>query len=298
MGTSLILRVRAGDSASAWRGSEAAISAVERVERALSTWRAETPLSRLRADTAGHLVPLDEWTVALLREAQALTDVTGGAFDPTVGPLIDVWHLRGAGRRPAPSELREALARVGWRHYALHSTGVSRDVRAAWIDTGAFGKGAAMRAAVEALRDAGCTGALMNFGGQVLVVGRTGEPPHMLAVADPARRDRIAARIAVTAGSLATTGQSERSVLVDGDRIGHVLDPRTGRPVPAWGSVSVLDADPVRADALSTALFVLGPDAGPEWAERHGVAALFLVRGADTTTVRATSALADALKEE
>jgi len=92
--------------------------------------------------------------------------------------------------------------------------------------------------------------------------------------------------------SAATTGASERYVKIDGRRVGHVLDPRSGAPVPAWGSVTVVAADPLAADALSTALFVLGPEAGLAWAMRHdGVEALFLVTGSEGVRARWTPGL-------
>jgi thiamine biosynthesis lipoprotein len=143
----------------------------------------------------------------------------------------------------------------------------------------------------QAVLAAGADAALVNFGGQILAVGTNGEPAWRVTVADPAIRERAAATLAVMEGSVATTSQSERMAVVEGDTLGHVLDPRTGTPVPAWGSVTVVDADPLRADVLSTALFVLGPAEGWAWAEDHRIAALFLERTPAGPVARATSAL-------
>ncbi len=128
------------------------------------------------------------------------------------------------------------------------------------MDAGAFGKGLALREAAEALRSAGGTGVL-NFGGQVAAVSR----PAVIGVADPADRDRQVAELVLLDASAATSGLSERYIEVNGERYGHVLDPRTGWPVRPWGSVTVVAEDPMVADLLSTALFVMGAEAALEW---------------------------------
>jgi thiamine biosynthesis lipoprotein len=99
-----------------------------------------------------------------------------------------------------------------------------------------------------------------------------------VGVAHPERRDRVAMTLALAGLSAATSGQSERSIDAAGERIGHVLDPRSGHPVPAWGSVTVVATDPLVADILSTALLVMGPEAGRRWVAAHPeVHVLFLV---------------------
>jgi thiamine biosynthesis lipoprotein len=130
--------------------------------------------------------------------------------------------------------------------------------------------------------------ALLDFGGQVLAIGDWAIP-----VADPRDRGRPAVTLQLRDASASTSAQSERGIEVDGQWFGHVLDPRSGRPVPPWGSVTVVHDDPLTADVLSTALFVMGPDDGLHWAETHGVAALFLIHTPAGLVVRATTGLAD-----
>ena len=97
-------------------------------------------------------------------------------------------------------------------------------------------------------------------------------------VAHPARRAEPAAWLHLRDRSASTSSQSERFITVGGKRLGHILDPRTGKPVPAWGSVTVVAEDPAAADAVSTALLVLGPEAGAKWAERReDMGVLFLI---------------------
>lgn len=280
MGTTLRARVEAESRESGIAGIEAAFREVRRMEGLLSTWREGTEMARLNAAPAGSWFRASGELFSLLREAQGWWRATGGAFDPAVGPLVTAWDLRGSGRLPAPAELDAAVAESGFDHFELDEFrgAIRRTGEGAWIDTGAFGKGAALRAAKRALVEAGVRSALLDFGGQLLVFGsEEGASGWRIAIADPSRRHEPAAWLVLHDASAATSGASERFVTVDGERLGHVLDPRSGRPVAAWGSVTVVAEDPLVADALSTALFVLGPDAGRRWLRAHGdVRALLL----------------------
>jgi len=292
MGTSLLLRVAARDRPIATRAGEAAIRAVERTDDVLSTWRPDAELARANQTPCGHETGLSPALLGLLREAGHLRDVTGGAFDPAIGSLVDAWDLRGAGAVPDADRLRTARAAAGWDRFHLSAAGVTRLHPAAWLDAGAFGKGAALRAARDTLASAGARHALLNFGGQILAVSAEGLPPWRIAIADPGARTDSIAVLVLRNGSVATSGQSEQTLEVGGRQVGHILDPRSGQPVPAWGSVTVVDPDPLRADALATALFVLGPTLGWAWAEAHHVAALFASRDASGLSLRSTTALA------
>ena len=185
---------------------------------------------------------------------------------------MDAWDLRGEGRRPSAAQLERARRSSGVARFELNAaTGsAARRDSAAWLDTGGFGKGAALREAGRLLAARGIRAAMLNFGGQVLALGGDERGhPWRVPVAHPALRHRPAASLAVRGRSVSTTSQSERAVTVGGRRVGHVLDPRSGEPVPAWGSVTVVAEDPVTADILSTALLVMGADEALRWAERR-----------------------------
>jgi thiamine biosynthesis lipoprotein len=292
MGTVLTAQV-AGNRAVAAAATEAAFAAVQDIDGLLSTWIAESEISGFNHSPIGTPVALSPALDALLSPAFLLADSTGRAFDPTVGPLDDAWDLRGAGRIPDLSALRDALAATGAEGVTDGGGVLIRRHPAAWIDTDGFGKGAALRAAATALAAHGVTSALLNFGGQVLAIGSAADGDAWeIPVADPRDRGRPAATLRLRDRSASTSSQSERGVLVAGTWYGHVLDPRSGRPVPPWGSVTVVHADPLSADALSTALFVMGPDHGLPWAEAHGVAALFLIDTPAGLIARTTTGLA------
>jgi thiamine biosynthesis lipoprotein len=127
------------------------------------------------------------------------------------------------------------------------------------IDEGGFGKGYALDRML-ALTEGD---AVINFGGQIAVRGA-----REVAIAHPLHRDRPAVTLTLRDASLSTSSDSEQP--------GHILDPATGRPIPSWGSVSVIDSSAFRADALSTALYVMGPERGLAWARAHNVVAIFI----------------------
>lgn len=274
MGTTLSVTVEAADRRRAVEATDVAVREVARVEGLLSSWDSTTALARLNRAEPGRPVQPPAELLAILAEAWAWADSTGRAFEPAVGPLVDVWGLRTGGRSPSENEIEEALAavRAGFTIDAAAGTAV-RNAPGAWIDAGAFGKGAGLRAAAGALRNEGVERALLDLGGQGVAIGaplrREG---WRIAVAHPVRRTETVALLAVRDASVATSGASERP--------GHLLDPRSGRSLPAWGSVTVVATDPLVADALATALFVLGPAEARRWVEgRPDVGVLLLEEG-------------------
>lgn len=281
MGTQLRGIVEAPDKATGAEILEQAFDAVRGVDALLSTWRDDTELARVNRSAPRVPAPITTRLLALLSEVQSWRGATGGAFDPAVGPLIDVWDLRGRGRRPSEKELARALAESGPDAFRVDRRGgtVVRAYGGSWLDSGGFGKGAALRDVRELLGAQGVRRALFDFGGQLLAVGAPeAADGWVVAVAHPFRRDEAVAELRLRDASVATTSASERFVEVEGERFGHVLDPRTGRPVAPWGSVTAVTKDPLTADVLSTALFVLGPEEGAAWAaEREDVGVLFLV---------------------
>jgi thiamine biosynthesis lipoprotein len=295
MGTTLHIAVAAPSRASAIRAIDDAFRAVRRSDSLLSTWRDDSEIARLNHSWPRQPVPLSPELYVLLQETARWSRLTTGAFDPAIGSLVDAWDLRGTGRVPSTAALARARGAAGFRHFVFTrpSRTVSRDDSAAWIDTGGFGKGVALREARRALAHRGIRSAILNFGGQVLVVGpnRHGDD-WTVPVAHPSRRAQPSAWLHGRDWSASTSSQSERFVTAGGKRLGHILDPRSGVPVPAWGSVTAVAQDPAVADVVSTALFVLGPEEGLRWAQRRDdVGVLFLIERHGTLVRRWNRAL-------
>ena len=264
MGTQLRVEVEGPSEEVARTATEAAIRESERIEAACSTWRDDSAWSRLNT-ARGAEVPLDGEWLALLDTVLAWNRSTEGAFDPVLGALIGVWGLRHGGRTPTRAELEAAREASGASLLTLdRGRGVARlrHPRAA-VEEGGFLKGYALDRMAAVLRRSGVQAALLDFGGQLLAYGR----PRSASLAAPDDRQRSTLELQLREGSLSSSGTSEHGR--------HILDPATGERCPAWGSTAVLASEGLAADVLSTALYVLGPDRGLAWANRHQVAAVF-----------------------
>ncbi len=259
MGTILEIDARGADAPTTEEAVAAAFEAVDGVEARLSNWKPESEVSR--ANMAGRPFALSPETWASLTRAFDLARETEGAFDPSVGAVT----------RAEPGAARPGA--VGWTKVRLDPSDrtLSFTSPGAAIDTGGFGKGEGLDRALSALRSRGVAAARLNFGGQISLFGTERLPEiGTVGVAEPRSGSaRELARFPSEDGSVSTSSQSERP--------GHIVDPRTGAPVAFAGSVTVLADTGVRADALSTALFVLGPARGIAFADRRGIAALYVV---------------------
>ena len=289
MGTALTLTVSAPTRERALDASEAAVQAVEAVDGLLSTWREHTPLARLNAAAPGDQKPVTPELFHLLKDLFEWSERSGGTFDPTVAPLVRAWGLRSGGRIPTPQELASARSATGAPLFTFResSLSLSRVDPAAGIDEGAWGTGWALDRAAEAAREAGATALVLDLGGQVFAFG----PETVVSVAHPGDRSRAIATIRLKNASASTSGNSERGLVVNGRRIGHLLDPRTGEPAPDFGSVTVVAPTGLVADILSTAMFVLGPKDGLALSAHlradgvvHDV--LFLIEDEESRTLR------------
>lgn len=284
MGTELRVEVAAVDRATALRASEAAIRAVELAEAQASTWRMDSPLAQWNAAEVGAEPAIPADLATALGRASGWARDTGGAFDPCIGTLVEAYDLRGAGRWPEPAALQRARAAAGFEHLQMAPHGPTRSAPIR-IEEGGFAKGWALDRALAAAEGAGAVACLVDLGGQWLVAGTE----LRLAVADPDRRDVALVELSIPSGSVATTGNGERGRTVEGRRLGHVLDPRSGAPADDFGSVTVWAACGIDADCLATALFVLGPTAAVAWAEtRPGIEVLTVARNAAGWDLRAT----------
>lgn len=256
-------------------GADAAFDEIARVEDVISTWRDGSELSRLNRSGAAQVSPE---LYALLSRSMRISRETGGAFNPLVGPLVKLWATREAGAVPTPAAIAQIvpLLDLAGPRFDDASRRIALPPSAAF-EEGAFGKGYALDRAAALLSAAGAGDYLIDFGGQLML---RSTKPMEVAIANPARRDVPALLLTMTSGSLSTSSGSEKTFVVDGEHFSHLLDPRNGRALPARGSASVVAPSAFEADALSTALYVMGPQEGLAWANAHGVSAIFIVPAA------------------
>ncbi|MDE2886592.1 MAG: FAD:protein FMN transferase [Gemmatimonadota bacterium] len=269
---------------------ERMVRVIEDTEAELSTWRDDSVLSAVNGQPVGTPLPVPAAICGLFSRIAKWHAATDGAFDPAVGNLIKAWDLRGEGREPDDGE---ALAASGFDKLVLDAETCAVTRRAAVIlDAGGFGKGEALDRVREAERNR--RGAwFIDFGGQVAVSGEASDGPWSVGLAHPAQRQKAVLELSLAAGSIATSSGSERDpATADGRRIGHIVDPRNGRPVYRTGSVTVWHENAFVADVLSTALYVMGKKEGIAWAVPRGIAACFFSAAphADDVVFRATPA--------
>lgn len=296
MGTSLVITVEAVDRPTALAASERAIRALIETEARLSTWRKDTELARFNRSKVGVPFELSEELASELQTAGYWCRVTEGAFDPAIGLLVEAWGLRTGGRIPELSERQAALKYGGMDSLKLTGRKAVRPHRGFRIEEGGFGKGAGLDNALESVAGDGVIRATMNLGGQVAVMG-TGEPFYF-GVASPRERERPVLRLMIDRGAVATTGNSERSIEVNGVRYSHILDPRSGESKVDFGTLTIWAEDSITADCLSTGLYVMGPEQALVWASnRPGVEALVLEPDAGGFRARATMGLAGRFRD-
>lgn len=271
MGTGLAISVWGSDRSTCLKASETAVRALEQTEARLSTWIETSEFSALNHSPLGQWQDLSPATAADLQQALHLSSQTKGHFNPTLGRLIQAWDLRGDGQVPTESERLEAIARIAPEGIEVHGLRARRTADVI-LEEGAFGKGAGLDKAMSALRQAGVKGASLNLGGQWAFVG-SGTWPIQLA--HPTKRSEAVLTLNLSEGSLATSANSERHRIIDGQEVGHLLDPTTGMPLNASYSVSVFASSALLADALSTALFI-APAQAASFAEEFGVEVIVL----------------------
>ena len=279
MGTLARVVVLAPSEQAAREGAAAAFERMLELDAALSDWREDSELARLCAAAGGPPVVVGADLLGALREARAVAEASGGAFDPTVGPLTRLWRAaRAAGRSPEPEELRAARALVGWEELELDAAaGTARLARPGMgLDLGGIGKGLACREALLVLADRGLPHALVELGGDLVA----GEPPPgraawRVALDCGGARDVTAAEggharvLDVAHAGVATSGDAEQHLDAQGQRFSHVLDPRTGLGLTHGLCASVVAPDGALADALASAVLVLGAERGAELVARY-----------------------------
>lgn len=270
-------------------------AALDEVVAQMSTWEAGSDISLFNQAGAGWRALPDAF-FHVLRHAMALAEDSAGAYDPTVGPLVNAWgfgpHQR-AFEPPSPAAVDAARLRCGWRRVALDAAAqAAYQPGGAYLDLSSIAKGYGVDRAAMALDTLGITQYLVEVGGELRARGKRPDgQPWRVAVEVPDASDDHALTLPLEDGSIATSGDYRRHAGSGDARYAHTIDPRTGQPVRNnVASVSVLHPLCMQADALATVLTVLGETDGLAYARRHDLAALFILRDADAYRVIATPA--------
>jgi FAD:protein FMN transferase len=276
---------------------------LDELERQMSHWREDSELRRFNGLSPGGWLALSPDFDSVLRRACEIAEASDGAFDPTLGEAIERWGFGPTARYDSAGfQPDERPATVGaWRALRHDHAGRWQQPGGCRLDLSAIAKGHAVDAVVSALQADGHFHLLFELGGELRGEGLKpdGQPWWVALERPPDAAALSPLRVALAGQAVATSGDYRQRYLgADGRWLSHTLDPRTGRPVGhGLASVSVLDAKCARADAVATALFVMGLEEGWRWAERHGVAAWFVARQGLGWLERASPALAEWMAE-
>jgi thiamine biosynthesis lipoprotein len=260
-----------------------ALDEVDRIDRLMSHYKADSALSRLNREASRGPVKVDPELFDFIAEAMRYQRESGGAFDITVGPLMKAWgFFRGEGRVPAGHELADARLRVGGARVVLNAEEktIAFDRAGVELDLGGIAKGYAVDRVVELLRARRIAAALISAGGSTIY--GLGAPPGREAwpveIQDPNDAGKTAMTVRLKNRALSVAGSSEKSFTAAGVVYSHIMDPRTGKPVPGIRSVAVLANSGTEGDALDNAFFVLGREASRNYlASLSGVEVLFFL---------------------
>jgi thiamine biosynthesis lipoprotein len=200
---------------------------------------------------------------------------TGGAFDMTIKPVLDLYGFGGGTHRvPRGTELQLALSHVGISGLRAVAAGIRKTDASIEVAVGGVAKGYAIDRAVQVLREHGIESAIVNAGGDLYCLGTNAERPWQVGIRDPGDPDGVVAIVEISDAAVATSGDYERFFESDGVRYHHIINPRTGLPARHLRSATVVAPSAEEADAFATAVFVLGADRGLATADRERLHAL------------------------
>jgi len=272
MGSPCEIRLYGPSRDAAWAVAGEAIAEVGRLERKYSRYKAAslaTRINRSAGDAEG--LAVDDETATLLDYAATAFRESGGRFDITSGVLRRAWDFR-SGRIPSRAEVEALLPLVGWSRVRWERPRIALPLAGMELDFGGYVKEYAADRCAALCRERGALHGLVDLGGDLAVVGsHPGGAPWQIGIRHPRESGAAMATVSLRGGGLASSGDYERCLVVDGTRYAHVLDPRTGWPVSGLAAVSVAAELCLVAGTASTVAMLMGSVEGPAWLDRLGL---------------------------
>lgn len=279
---------------------EKAFSTMERFGRLVDFYSETSDVAEINRNSGMAPVRVSPETLEVIEKAAFVAAKSGGAFDPTIGPVVKLWDFNKK-IRPSEDDIKSKLDLVDYRNIMIdrQNSTVLLKKRGMMLDPGGIAKGYAADLAVKTLRDQGIKSGLVAAAGDIRTFGtRPDGNPWNIGIKNPrpgSGSDEILATIKLGDKAVSTSGDYERYFMLDGQRYHHILDPRTGYPARGCRSVTVITDRGVFADAFSTAVFVLGPEKGLRLAEDEEMQTLIVD---DNGRVITTPGLKDKLRFE
>ena len=297
MGTFTKIQIEADTPEQGRQALKNATETLRRFEQQISTYRPDSEMSEINRQAAEKAIPISDLAFDILKKSIEYSKLTNGAFDITVTPYLKIWKQAAKENRlPDPAELDQAKQFVGWEKIKLSENPktVRFTTRGVTLTVDAIAKGLAVDYALDAMKIPGVRSALVDIGGEISCFGR----PWTIGVQDPFAQDNDnqlsqtpRRRLRCQNLSIATSGNYRRYVTIAGQHFSHIIDPRTGMPAEKLPSVTVIAKKTVDADALATAISVMGPEEGLKLAQSlPGVEALLIAGTPEKTEILKTSA--------
>ncbi len=272
MGTFARLVVIAENETVAQSGIKAALDAQKQVDKLMSYHREDSELAKINAQAYDHPVVVAPETMVVLQEAVHISQITHGAFDVSVGPLIDLWKQAGdTNTPPTKTQISEARAKVDYTQIILdpNAMTVAFGRPGMKLDLGGIAKGYAIDLCIQAVKDHGAAGAMVDIGGDIFCYGKAprSQKSWRIALQDPQTANapltnQIKLILNVTDRAVTTSGHYQRFELVGSDKVSHIIDTYEGTGSKELASVTILAPTAIVADALATAVSVLGHEKG------------------------------------
>lgn len=264
-------------------GSELSMELVA-INDSMSTYQTDSEISRLNRSPAAQWLDVSAELAEVLRVAAEVWRRSDGAFDVTVGPLVNLWGFgpQSLTVAPSPTAQVEAAADVGMENLHIDGLRVMKDIPGLYLDLSALAKGYGVDRIAVMLAERGCLNFMVDIGGEIRVAGHNEN--HQLwrigiEVPDARQMGTLQTALRLSDLSIATSGDYRNFRLVDGLRVDHVFDPRSGKPASnAVVSATVLHPSAMWADAYSTTLMVLGVEQGLRFAVQQGIPAYMMIR--------------------
>lgn len=286
MGTLVTITVMDTSSQHAGNSMDAAFGEIARIEGLMSPYREQSDVYRLNhaPKKGSDPVRISEETFSLVKEAIRISDQTNGCFDITYASVSDLWDFSSEQfSPPARKKVRSRMKAFNYKNISLKPGKHAVELHnGASVGLGGIAKGYAIRMAIHVLRENNIQDAIVEAGGDIQVTGHKNGTPWKIGIRHPRKKGDIIGTLAMEGmDSIATSGDYERFRMYNGKRYHHILDPETGYPAESdLVSVSAITKDPVDADALATALFVMGHEKGMKYVQKqHGLSAIFITPG-------------------
>jgi thiamine biosynthesis lipoprotein len=264
MGTVVEITLVGEDEEAANKATLQSFQEIKRIEHLMSPWIDSSDVTRINQSAGKEWVKVSQETLRVIKKAREISELSEGGFDITVGPLTQLWRVaREKGIPPLADELKKKLDLVNFRNVMIdQEEKVFLKKRGMSIDLGGIAKGYAVDRAFEVLRTLGYKNLIVNAGGDLRVGGSKLDQPWSIGIQDPRSSEKIMATVTISDSAIATSGDYEKFFIYQGKRYHHIFNPKDGLPSDGCQSVTIICKEGMVADALATAVFVLGPEKG------------------------------------